>query len=189
MAAFLYVRSGRAVGASSGRLYGLNTFGAIVGAAGTTALLIPWIGVKHSIVLLALLAGGERWTGWPRRVLTAAALGLLIVLARGLNRWLTLTDIYAKQEPGNLLAVHEGAGATITVHERGPTERVISINGVNVAGTNPVLRRSQKLQAHLPACLHPSPKSVLQIGFGSGGTCYSLSPHSFQSVLPHVQVW
>ncbi len=54
---------------------------------------------------------------------------------------------------------------------------MISINGVNVAGTNPVLRATQKLQAHLPVCLHPSPRSVLQIGFGSGGTCYSVSLH------------
>ncbi len=39
------------------------------------------------------------------------------------------------------------------------------------------MRRTQKLQAHLPVCLHPSPRSVLQIGFGSGGTCYSVSLH------------
>ena len=77
----------------------------------------------------------------------------------------------------NSLPFFEGAGAAITVHQRSPTDRVISINGVNVAGTNPVLRRTQKLQAHLPVCLHPSPRSVLQIGFGSGGTCYSVSLH------------
>jgi spermidine synthase len=54
---------------------------------------------------------------------------------------------------------------------------VISINGVNIAGTNPVLKATQRLQAHLPTCLHPSPRSVLQIGFGSGGTCFSVSLH------------
>ncbi len=82
-----------------------------------------------------------------------------------------------RQEPGKLLALVEGSGAAITVHQRRPNDRVISINGVNVAGTNPILRATQKLQAHLPVCLHPSPRSVLQIGFGSGGTCYSVSLH------------
>jgi spermidine synthase len=103
---------------------------------------------------------------------------LVVALASWLNQLLPLSDVYAKQEPGKLLTLVEGAGATITVHQRTPTDRVISINGVNVAGTNPVLRRTQKLQAHLPVCLHPSPRSVLQIGFGSGGTCYSVSLHS-----------
>jgi spermidine synthase len=90
---------------------------------------------------------------------------------------LPLKNIYARHEPGNLLYLLEGSGAAITVHQRHPGDRVISINGVNVAGTNPVLKATQRLQAHLPACLHGSPRSVLQIGFGSGGTCYSLSLH------------
>ncbi len=82
------------------------------------------------------------------------------------------------KSPASSLALVEGAGAVITVHrKRTASDRVISINGVNVAGTNPVLRATQKLQAHLPVCLHPSPRSVLQIGFGSGGTCYSVSLH------------
>jgi spermidine synthase len=97
--------------------------------------------------------------------------------ASGLNLILPISVIYARQEPGKLLSVLEGAGATITVHQRNPEDRVISINGVNVAGTNPILKATQRLQAHLPACLHPRPESVLQIGFGSGGTCYSISLH------------
>ena len=102
---------------------------------------------------------------------------MLVGLTFGLNRFLLLADIYARQEPGKLLTLLEGASAAITVHQRTPSDRVISINGVNVAGTNPVLRATQKLQAHLPVCLHRNPRSVLQIGFGSGGTCYSVSLH------------
>ena len=120
-----------------------------------------------------MAAGTTGWGGsgrWPPGLCSSPC-------ACAINQWLPLSDVYAKQEPGKLLALFEGAGATITVHQRNPTDRVISINGANVAGTNPVLRRTQKLQAHLPVCLHPSPRSVLQIGFGSGGTCYSVSLH------------
>jgi spermidine synthase len=187
MAARLYVGLGRPVGTSTGRLYGLNTLGAIVGAVVTTAWLIPALGAQGAIVLLAVLqaaAGalaivfrGGGWPDWPRRAAPVAAWAGLIALACVLNRWFPLADVYAKQEPGRLLALVEGSGAAITVHQRTPNDRVISINGVNVAGTNPILRATQKLQAHLPACLHGSPRSVLQIGFGSGGTCYSVSLH------------
>ena len=188
LAARLYVGFGRPVGASTGRLYGLNTLGAILGASVTTVLLIPRLGIQQAIILLAVvqaaigalafLLGGGGWHGWQGRTYATAAWALLIALACGLNQWLSLSDVYAKQEPGKLLTLLEGSGATITVHQRSPTDRVISINGVNVAGTNPVLRRTQKLQAHVPLCLHPSPRSVLQIGFGSGGTCYSVSLHA-----------
>jgi spermidine synthase len=195
LAARLYVGLGRPVGASTGRLYGLNTLGAILGAMATTIWLIPMLGIQQAIVLLAvlqaavgasafLLGGGGRYG----RTYATAAWALLVSLACGLNQWLTLGDVYAKQEPGKLLTVLEGAGATVTVHQRGPTDRVISINGVNVAGTNPVLRRTQKLQAHLPICFHPSPRSVLQIGFGSGGTCYSLSLHSEVNSIEVIEI-
>ena len=198
LAARLYIGHGRPVGTSTGRLYGLNTLGAILGAFATTVWLIPLLGIQQAVVVLAisqavigasgLLYGGGGRYGWQGRSYASAAWALLIALACGLNQWLSLSDVYAKQEPGKLLTVLEGAGATITVHKRGPTDRVISINGVNVAGTNPVLRRTQKLQAHLPVCLHPSPRSVLQIGFGSGGTCYSVSLHSEVESIEVIEI-
>ena len=187
IAARLYVGLGRPVTSSAGRLYGLNTLAAIAGAIITTAWLIPTLGTQGAVILLAVLQAvggaltlvfrGGSPAGWHRRAAGAAGWLIVIAVACGVNYLLRLTDVYAKQEPGKLLAVVEGSGAAITVHQRGPSDRVISINGVNVAGTNPVLRATQKLQGHLPVCLHPSPRSVLQIGFGSGGTCYSVSLH------------
>jgi spermidine synthase len=195
LAACLYIGNGRPVGASTGRLYGLNTIGAIVGAIAATAWLIPKLGTQCAIVMLAVfqagLAGlvilvgrarprqrGGRHDGWSRGIVDTVAWAVLIALGCGLNVLYPLTDVYTAQEPGNkLLALVEGAGATVTVHQRNPSDRVISINGVNVAGTNPILRATQKLQAHLPVCLHRAPRTVLQIGLGSGGTCYSVSLH------------
>jgi spermidine synthase len=187
IAARLYVGYGRNTEGSTGRLYGFNTLSAVVGAAATTAWLIPALGAQRSLIVLALgqaalgalllVRRGSGRTRWPARVGILAAWALLVASACGLNHVFPLSGVYARQEPGKLLALVEGSGATLTVHQRTATDRVISINGVNVAGTNPVLRATQKLQAHLPVCLHPSPVSVLQIGFGSGGTCYSVSLH------------
>jgi spermidine synthase len=121
---------------------------------------------------------GKSRGGWAGPAAPALAWGTAAALACGLNHFFPLREVYARQEPGKLLALVEGSGAALTVHQRSPIDRVISINGVNVAGTNPILRATQKLQAHLPVCLHPAPRSVLQIGFGSGGTCYSVSLHA-----------
>jgi len=54
LASRLYVGHGRPVAASTGRLYGLNTLGAIAGAIATTIWLIPMLGVQGAIMLLAL---------------------------------------------------------------------------------------------------------------------------------------
>jgi spermidine synthase len=187
LAARLYVGPSHPVGQSIGRLYGLNTLCAVLGAIVTTAFFIPALGAQFAIVALAvfqaalgagvILFCGVRPTTWRGRANSAGALSLLVAWCCVLNYFAPLSGIYARQEPGRLLALVEGRGAAITVHQRNAADRVISINGVNVAGTNNVLRATQKLQAHLPVCLHPGPRSVLQIGFGSGGTCYSVSLH------------
>lgn len=61
----------------------------------------------------------------------------------------------------------EGVTGTVTVHQY-PDHKVISVNGVNVAGTSFLLRTTQKLLGHIPLLLHPDPKHALQIGFGAG---------------------
>ena len=188
LAARLYVGPGHQVGKSIGRLYGLNTLCAVLGAIVTTALFIPAFGTQLSRswrwqsfrlpwVPASCFSAAVRPTTWRGRAYAAAALAVVVAWCCILNYFAPLSGIYARQEPGRLLASVEGPGAAITVHQRNAVDRVISINGVNVAGTNPVLRATQKLQAHLPVCLHRSPRSVLQIGFGSGGTCYSVSLH------------
>jgi predicted membrane-bound spermidine synthase len=188
LAARLYVGRGRPVGTSTGRLYGLNTLAAILGAIVATAVLIPAIGTQRALMLLAVVQAGlgvlatllcaESLMSWRKHTRSAMRWAALVGVGCGLNLVFPLTAVYSKQEPGKLLMLLEGSGAAITVHERVAGDRVISINGVNVAGTNPVLRTTQKLQAHLPVCLHQAPRSVLQIGFGSGGTCYSVSLHN-----------
>jgi len=58
----------------------------------------------------------------------------------------------------------------------------ISINGVNVAGTDLKFQTTQKLQAHLALLIHPKPEKVLQIGFGSGGTAWAISRHPVKQI-------
>jgi spermidine synthase len=76
-----------------------------------------------------------------------------------------------------LVYVDESTSGTVTVHRAPSGNMVLDINGLNVAGTKFGFLATQKLQAHLPLLTHPDPKSVMQIGFGSGGTCSSIATH------------
>ncbi|MDR3638524.1 MAG: fused MFS/spermidine synthase [Isosphaeraceae bacterium] len=186
LAARLYVGPGRASGSGTGRLYGLNTAGAIAGAVLAAALLVPRFGTQHTLVILGTVqviqgvltyvVGGRdgRWLG---RLGNAVVLLALTAGTIALNTVLPLAAIYSHKEAGKLVDVLEGPGVTVTVHQRSAEDRVININSINVAGTNRVLRTTQKVQAHLPLLLHPAPRSVLQIGFGAGGTCWSVAQH------------
>ena len=101
----------------------------------------------------------------------------MVAFACGLNQVFPLSGVYARQEPGKLLALVEGSARRLTVHQRTASDRVISINGVNVAGR---IRSFAPPRSSRPICRFACtrhPESVLQIGFGSGGTCYSVSLH------------
>ena len=165
----------------AGRLYAANTFGGIAGAllAGTAA--IPAIGTQNTLFATAALAASVAFLARPRSLLplaAAAACAAAIVFARPGAMLLSagvLSDVPAK----DLLYWNEGLTGTIAVKriERPRPWRSLELNGVNVAGTSPDLLLTQKLQAHLPLALADDPKRVVHIGFGSGGTAYSVSRH------------
>ena len=188
LAARLYVGRGRAVGTSTGRLYGLNTLGAILGAIVTTAWLIPALGTQNAIIVLALLQALQGGAGHALRRDGRAALPRASLRdgspgprpspsATGSTCSSPSATSTPGKSPASSWPSSKGRGPPSRCTSGSTSDRVISINGVNVAGTNPVLRATQKLQAHLPLFLHQAPRSVLQIGFGSGGTCYSVSLH------------
>ncbi|MDX2037519.1 MAG: fused MFS/spermidine synthase [Isosphaeraceae bacterium] len=170
----------------AGRIYAANTLGAILGAVITQVFAIPYFGTQTSLAVLALgliLAGAAvsfATHGW--KAISGVAAMLVVGAAAFVGeRQLSLIDLYVTKErlrtadaPAKLLGVIESPGAVVTIHERAPGDRVINLNGTNVAGTNPVLRTIQTLQGELPVLLHPKPEAILQIGFGSGGTYATL---------------
>ena len=81
-----------------------------------------------------------------------------------------------------ILHAHEGVECITTVHRYPDGNRVISTGSINVAGTDLTLRTTQKLQAHIPMLLHPDPKVVLQVGFGSGETSHILTTYNTDQV-------
>jgi spermidine synthase len=179
-------------GSGVGVSYFADTFGAIGGALAAGFYLIPRFGTLHSLMLMALvnLALGavafcfRRGTAitfsLARLGLLGAALVAVAFTVRGSIRPDTFSGIFIPPD-ARLTYFDEDIGGTVTIEDYGD-HRTISINGVNVAGTDLKFQTTQKLQAHLALLIHPKPDQVLQIGFGSGGTAWAITRHPVKHI-------
>ena len=174
------------VGTGVGALYAANTLGSVGGAAAAGFLLVPNLGTLESLravsllsfaiaaLPLLLLSGGRKvLRGWRRPALGIAAFGFVVLLARALPSDLIRASVIASR-PGKNLYFDEGAAGLVEVYERvgveGNLYRKLYFNGTSYAGTTQNGRRYHRLLGHLPALLHPDPRTGLVIGFGSGMT-------------------
>jgi spermidine synthase len=157
-----------------GRVLAANTFAAVLGALLVPLALVPLIGLGVTLALLGLLpvAAGlwvsrrqESRRPWPA-ALAALLAAVLLVLAG--PRWV--------RHLGQVIFYHEGSDVSVAVVAEQGGKRLF-VDGIAVAGTDLIMSTDQKTLAHLPVLLHPRPRSVLTVGFGSGGTSYSLLLH------------
>ncbi len=180
----------RRLGRSLGNLYALNTFGAAGGSFVAGFILIPLFGLQQSITVLACLnltigLAAVFYSSLRQFLKYVILAGTTSIVAAGIFHLPPhlITRAYEYAEPmAKLVYYKEGITGTITVHDYAEKGRVLNIDGINVAGTNFILQSTQKIQAHLPLLLHPEPKRVLHIGFGSGGTAWSMIQANIESL-------
>ncbi len=194
----------------TGRLYAWNTAGAVAGAAVTGVLLVPRAGIERSYLLLAsLVLAAAAWTlagaascrpalrGSAAAAAAAVVLALVpvwrpwdpLVMTSGVHRYgltwaanadFQLSDL-AKQR--RLLFYREGKEAVVAVFEGLQSrKRFLSINGKTDAGGSSEDALQQRFIAHVPLLLHPSPKRVLVVGWGSGATAQSASLYPVETL-------
>ena len=181
------------VGRGVGRAYACNTLGAIVGAWVSGFVAIPLLGIHHSLALTALLSLGTGGvllasSSTSRRrqgVLYAGALSCFIAVMVTTPTF-RFADIAGEPEK-TVLHYDEDVAGVVKVATDIYDRKLLSINGWSVAGTgspNPDVAlvndypEVQKMLAHLPMLLHPAPHTALVIGFGAGGTAWSMSRYA-----------
>jgi spermidine synthase len=183
----------------SGIVYAANTGGSIVGALAFSLFLIPSIGTRESQQLLigisilaaigALLAEGS---ARPLRLVLAGAaaavfgFGLIQTVAdvpwqmvaygRRIAPIMRAFDLYDRSNPTTLLYRGEGVNSSIVIAERAG-QRHFYVSGKAEASTAVLDMRLERMMGHLPALIHPDPKSVLVVGFGAGVTAGSFVPY------------
>jgi spermidine synthase len=180
------------LGADVGGVYGWNTLGAVAGSLLAGFVLIPLFGTQNGLLAVAagnallalILARGRPALRWSA-VATPVVL-LAVALLVPPDRVILAAGMFRRDSPRDLVYFHEDAQASVTIRRlssrRGPYLS-LELNGVNVAGTSPDLYAIQKLQGHLPLMLVPGARSVVHIGFGSGGTAWAVSRHPVADVL------
>ncbi len=170
-------------GSVVGKIYAANTLGAIVGALSVSLALIPWIGTQQTQrLLLAISAISALFVLAPyalqrRSKLLTAGLAIALVAAAFLV-W-SVAPI-----PGELIAygrrmatsagksrilyTAEGRNSSLAISQWNDGAVEIDVNGHVEASTESYDMKLQRMVGHLPALLHPGPRSVLGIGFGAG---------------------
>jgi spermidine synthase len=116
-------------------------------------------GVGHVWALVGLTCIGGGLAG----TVPAAPRGL-IAYGRNLPTWTELPDF---------LYVGEGMNASIAVSEFPDATRNFHVSGKVVASSDSRDMRLQRMMGHLPALIHPCPRSVLVVGCGAGVTAGS----------------
>jgi spermidine synthase len=201
-----------------GQLYAANTIGAILGALAFSVVIIALVGTRQAQWILTMCAGLAAWlmlrtSASPlaepgaassrrarRRALGAVAAAIVMLAVSGIAGWLIPDShpgmiAYGRQvhrwnEPAEYLYTREGRYASIAISKtREDGYRNFHINGKTEASTWPEDLRLQRMLGHLPALLHPDPKSVLIIGFGAGVTAgtFSLYPGIERIVIVEIE--
>ena len=179
----------------SGLIYATNTAGSIIGALAFSLILISEIGTKGSQQLLialsllsavaAVLSISTRHLGRMTAAVAAALLagwGLtaaveevpwqMVAYGRRIAPTMRGFDLYDRANPTTVLYRGEGINSSIVIAERAG-QRHFYVSGKAEASTAILDMRLQRMMGHLPALIHPHPKSVLTVGFGAGVTAGS----------------
>ena len=185
------VSRGEDAGKLVGEVYAANTVGGIAGALGFSVIFIPWIGSQDSqrlLITLAAIAGLAIFiSAWSSlKTSGVAALIASLVVAMWMIAsvpempWLAMAygrRMMTTTNPGRALYVGEGRNSSIVVSELPTGQHYFHVSGKVEASTEPYDMRLQRMLGHLPALLHPGPKSVLIVGFGAGVTAGTFVVH------------
>lgn len=185
------VSSVRNVGRRIGGLYFANTVGAVAGAVLASFAVVPLFGLTRGLIVLGIPPGvcglGLLWKA--RMPLPWQCVALLSFAGA-----MTCSGFYREPEfvhldaGDTLLFYDEGVVATVSVVENQRGERRVNVDDIPVAGTSLIMQTDQKSLAHVPLALVKSPRSVLTVGFGSGGASWSYLLHDELECVDCVEI-
>jgi spermidine synthase len=185
----LVPRPSSSVARRVGRLYALNTLGAMLGAAAAGFVLIPLIGLQRAALLLALInlaVGVLALLATPTGRRARVAMGATVAAA-ALAALLLPPGVYLGFREGvipELAFYREGVDATVAVFEvKQPPLKISFVNGRSEVPTDQHSMRAFYLLGHLPALLKPEAEDALMVSFGNGIATGTLSTHN----VPRIQ--
>ena len=170
-----------------GGVYAANTIGAIAGALLVSLWLIPAVGTLdcERLLLAGAVAAGlllllpEIFSDQERALAFGNIAGVLAAAVLALVFVIEMQPIpgalvaYGRKLPASIgssrvVAMVEGRNSSIAITRWNDGATEVDVNGHVEATTEPFDMKLQRMVGHIPALLHPDPRSVLGIGFGAG---------------------
>jgi len=201
-------RTGRSVG----MVFSFNTVGAVLGTVLTGLWALPTLGLARTFALGAALnvvigviiiarnasPGRKRLTPL---IMPVAAVWVLIAGNQFQSTWakyLTYGGWSLEQPPMTMAEFRQGAevpvlfhvdgaGSSVTVKEDENGIRYLKVNG-KADASNDRDMVTQLMLGHVPAMLHPDPKSALVVGLGSGVTSGALAAYPQMEQVTTVEI-
>ncbi len=175
-----------------GGIYAANTGGAILGALSFSLLLVPWIGtqgcerllivlaaISAVLILAPVLAASRSLTGAAGLAAALVVAGVLVTHVSGVPGMLIAYGrrIMTSMTRSKILYAGEGMNSSIAISRWEDGAIQFHVSGKVEASSEPYDMRLQRMLGHIPALLHPNPKSVLIVGFGAGVTAGTFVVH------------
>jgi spermidine synthase len=157
--------SARADGVAFGRALGINTLGAALSPLLFSVLLVPLLGLKLVLLLVAAgylaLASRKQWTRPVQLVVATATLACIV--------WAPSLQMVTVPAGGRLVAHLNGVMASVSVVEDSRGVATLHIDNRQQEGSTATLLADAR-QGLLPILLHPGPRAALFLGVGTGLT-------------------
>ena len=153
----------RTAGISFGRALAFNTLGAAAAPLLFGVLLLPAVGPKFALLIVAIgylaLALPDFWKSPLMWIPAGATLALMV--------WAPSLIFVDVPEGGRIVSYREGAMAAVSVVEDSQGVMRLRIDNRQQEGSSNS-RLADARQALLPLLLHPAPKRALLLGWGTG---------------------
>ena len=199
------------IASSSGVIYFVGNIGSMAGAFLTGLLLIPalsMVGVSGVFIVASCLLGAITLSLGRVRSRGFLQLACLLLCVPAVVYGVSDTPLAhfgIPEKAGDfwrfktgassdrvVLSNRTGMSATITVVEEveqgsGKAYRTINVDDQPVAGSESFTLVDSKMLAHIPLMLHPDPRTALTVGFGSGGTSWSMTTHGVQTDVVEIE--
>jgi spermidine synthase len=210
LVARIATRAGAERGTAAGRIFFVNTLGAVLGAFLAEFVLLPawgFPGLMLTALAVYALAAFTFLALSPgrRRLIHAAACAALLAGAAVLSPAVTEFQMpfqalyyhglragsqekYEKElRSMRLVAERQGFYGQVAVVQLGP-DLLLKHNGKTDASTGIKDNRTQILVGHMPLLFHPNPRRVLAIGLGGGFTLRALVHHQAPVKITAVEI-
>jgi spermidine synthase len=178
-------RAGRS-GSRLGVFYALNVCAGVAGSLGAGFLLLPTLGSRLGINVLAaatlatsvglVLVSTRSWLA--RAGVSLAVVAAFVVVAARLSD--PVATLLALRVPGQpVVWREEGIQTTASIHTfLGGRRMAMYLDGYHQAANDGATLRLHYKIGTLPVALHPNPHNALVVGLGGGATAGAMSRHA-----------